>query len=90
MWSLPRCYEQDSEKQRVRLSIEFCKGCRYNSVDSRVVGYSPESNDVRTEAEESPLLRAVAKQRLVTTLQAGEDLACGDLDSVRVVYSCGH
>jgi hypothetical protein len=30
-------------------------------------------NGVTTEAEESPLLRAVTKQRLVKTWQAGED-----------------
>jgi NAD-dependent dihydropyrimidine dehydrogenase PreA subunit len=29
---------------------------------SSVVGYLPDSNDVSTEAEESPLLRAVTKQ----------------------------
>jgi hypothetical protein len=39
------------------------------------MGYSSDSNDVSTEAEESPLPRAVTKQRLVKTLQAGEDLA---------------
>jgi hypothetical protein len=49
------------------------KRWRYNWVDSSGVGYSPDSNDVSTEAEESPLLRAVTKQRLVKTLQAGED-----------------
>jgi hypothetical protein len=41
--------------------------------------YSPDSNDMSTEAEESPLLGAVTKQRLVKTLQAGEGLACSDL-----------
>jgi hypothetical protein len=55
------------------------KRWRYSSFDSSVVGYSPESNEMNTEAEESPLLRAVTKQRLVKTLQAGEDLACTDL-----------
>jgi hypothetical protein len=40
------------------------KRWRYSSV----VGYSPDNNDVNTEAEESPLLRAVAKQQLVKTL----------------------
>jgi hypothetical protein len=54
------------------------KRWRYNSFDSSIVGYSPDTNDVRTEAEETPLLRAVTKQRLVTTLQAGEDLVCSD------------
>jgi hypothetical protein len=47
----------------------------YNSV----VGYSTDSNDVSTEAEESPLLEAVAWERLMMTLQAGEGLACSNL-----------
>jgi hypothetical protein len=46
---------------------------------SSVVGYSPESNDASTEAEASQFLRAVTKQRLVKSLQAGEDLLCIDL-----------
>jgi hypothetical protein len=46
---------------------------------SSVVGYSPDTNGMRTEVEESPLLKAVAKQRLVKILQAGEDLACSDM-----------
>jgi hypothetical protein len=53
--------------------------CRYSSV----VGYSPDSNDVSREAEESQLLRAVTKQRQLT-LQAGKDLACSDLYSVEI------
>jgi hypothetical protein len=43
------------------------------------VGYSPDSNDVSTDPEESPLLRAVTKQRLVKKVQAGDYLACSDL-----------
>jgi hypothetical protein len=43
------------------------------------VGYSPDSNDMSTEAEESPLLRAVTKQRLEKTLQAEEGVACSYL-----------
>jgi hypothetical protein len=43
------------------------------------VGYSPNSNDISTEAEGSPVLRGVTKQRLVKTLQDGENLACNDL-----------
>jgi hypothetical protein len=38
--------------------------------------------EVRTwahEAEESPLLEAIARKCLMKTLQAGEDLVCGDL-----------
>jgi hypothetical protein len=37
---------------------------------------SPDSSDVSTEAEESPLLEAVVREWLVKTLQAGGDLAC--------------
>jgi hypothetical protein len=44
-----------------------------------VVGYSPDSNDVSIEAEESPLLEAAARERLLKTLRAGKDLAFGDL-----------
>jgi hypothetical protein len=56
-------------------AMEAEKRWRYSSV----VGYSPDNNDMSTEAEESPLLRAVTKQRLVKTLQAVEGLACSDL-----------
>jgi hypothetical protein len=52
---------------------------RYISVDSSVVRYSPGSNDVSMEGEESPLLLTAAKQRLVKTLQDREDLTCSDL-----------
>jgi hypothetical protein len=58
---------------------EIEKRGHYGSVDNSVVGYSPDRNNVSTEAEESPSLRAVTKQRLLNTLQAGEDLACSDL-----------
>jgi hypothetical protein len=60
--------------QSDQLSSE--KRWRYSSVHSSVSGYSPESKDASTEAEVSPLLRAVTKQRL---MQTGEDLACNDL-----------
>jgi hypothetical protein len=50
------------------------KRWRYSSV----VGYLPEGGDMSTEAEESPVLRAVTRQKLVKTLQAGEDLVCSD------------
>jgi hypothetical protein len=36
------------------------------------------------EAEESPLLEAVARERLLETLQAGKELACTDLYSVEI------
>jgi hypothetical protein len=49
------------------------KRWRYSSIDSSVARYSTDSNDVSTGAEESPLLGAVTKQRLMKTLQAGED-----------------
>jgi hypothetical protein len=41
------------------------KRWHYNLVDSAVVGYKPDSNNVSTEAEESALLRFVTKQWLV-------------------------
>jgi hypothetical protein len=41
---------------------------------SLVERYSPDSNDVSVEAEESPLLEAVTRKRLLKTLQAGKDL----------------
>jgi hypothetical protein len=55
------------------------KRWHYNSLDSWVVRYSPDSNNVSTEAEESPLLRAATMKWVVKTLQAEEDLACSDL-----------
>jgi hypothetical protein len=50
------------------------------------MGYSPDSNDVSTEDGESPLLRAVTKQRLVKTQRAGKGLGgcCGDLSIVKI------
>jgi hypothetical protein len=47
--------------------------------ESSVAGYSPESNDVSAEAEESLMLEAVANERLLETLQVGEDLTYSDL-----------
>jgi hypothetical protein len=50
-----------------------------------VVGYSPDSKDVSAEAEESPLLEAVTRKRLVKTQQTeklgvcyGDFVNCGD------------
>jgi hypothetical protein len=61
----------DSVSSELSSAMEAEKRWRYSSVDSAVVGYSPDSDDMNTEAEESPLLRAVTKQRLVKLLQAG-------------------
>jgi hypothetical protein len=81
--SVQRGYEEDNWGDPVSWELssarEAEKRWRYSSVDSSVVASSPDSNDVNSEAEESPLFRAVTKQRLVKTLQAGEDLACSDL-----------
>jgi hypothetical protein len=41
---------------------------------SSVMGYSPDINDVSTEAEEYPLLRSITKKRLAKA--DWEDLAC--------------
>jgi hypothetical protein len=35
----------------------------------RVVGYSPDSNEMSAKADESPLLEAVTRERLVKTQQ---------------------
>jgi hypothetical protein len=49
------------------------KRWRCNEVDSPVVGGQSAGNGVTTEAEESPLLTDVTKQRLVKILEAGDD-----------------
>jgi hypothetical protein len=54
---------------------------------SSVEGYSPDSNNVSTETEESPLLEAVTRERLLETQQAGEDLARSDLSSAEISNS---
>jgi hypothetical protein len=57
MWSVLRYYDQDSWSHEYISVKEAEKIWRYSSV----VGYTPDSNDVSTEAEESPLLGAVTK-----------------------------
>jgi hypothetical protein len=67
---------RDVITKRVGAMSQWCsareteKRWRYSSVDSAVVGYSPDSNNVCTEAEVSPLLRPVTRKRLMKTLQA--------------------
>jgi hypothetical protein len=51
---------------------EADKRWRYNYVELRVMGYSPESNDLSTEAGEFPMLEAVARERLMKTQQVGK------------------
>jgi hypothetical protein len=51
------------------------KRWRSNSFDILVAEYSPDSNDVTTESEESPLLRTLARERLLKTQQAGKRLS---------------
>jgi hypothetical protein len=68
-----------------RLRTQVCVSviCKVESVSS-LVGYSPDSNDVSTEAEESPLLRSVTRKRLVKA--DWEHLACpNDLWSVEII-----
>jgi hypothetical protein len=48
------------------------------------VGYSQDSNDVSTEAEESPLSEAVARERLVKPQQTGYNLARSDFWIVEI------
>jgi hypothetical protein len=44
-------------------------------VHLKVVGYSPDSNQVSAEAEESPLLEAITKERMKTQ-QAEKTVIC--------------
>jgi hypothetical protein len=75
IWWVQSGYEEDNWDE---------KRWRYISIDSSAAGYSSDSNDMSTEAEESPLLRAITMQRLVKPLQAGEKLAYSDLYSVEI------
>jgi hypothetical protein len=50
-----------------------------DSVESQFCTGVCEEGTWASETEESPLLEAVTRKRLVKTLQAGEDLACSDL-----------
>jgi hypothetical protein len=52
-------------------SVEFCTG-------------GCEDGTWALEAEESPLLEAVVRERLLKTLQAGEDLASSDFWTVEI------
>jgi hypothetical protein len=52
---------------------QFCTGVFEEK--SQLEG-SRHSEDLRAEAEESPLLEAVTRERLVKTQQARKDLAC--------------
>jgi hypothetical protein len=51
----------------------------FNWSNGAVVGYSPDSNDVSTEAEEFPLLRSVTGKRLVTADLRRLSMCCSDL-----------
>jgi hypothetical protein len=64
VWSVPRSYHEDNWGDPVsyQLWVEFCTG----GCDKRTRA---------REAEESPLLEAVASERLVKTWQAGKGLA---------------
>jgi hypothetical protein len=58
-------------------SVGSCRGAisgtsvEFSSVQ-RVVGYSPDNNEVSAKAEESPLLEAIARERLVKTQRTGK------------------
>jgi hypothetical protein len=64
-------YKEDSWGDPVSWELSSARKAGKRWRYSLVVGYSPDNNAVSTEAEESTLLRAVTKQRLVKTLQAG-------------------
>jgi hypothetical protein len=66
------------------------RGYKENSwSENSSVGKEPSfREDLRTEAEESPLLEAITRKRLVKTLQAGKDLESVEIsDSVIVICS---
>jgi hypothetical protein len=67
--SLQRGYKEDSWGDPVSWQLSSARETEKRWRYSSVVVYSPDSNDVSTEAGESPLLRAVTKQRLVKTLK---------------------
>jgi hypothetical protein len=71
-----RGYKVDNWSDAVSRELSSARGTEKRWRYISVVGYSPDSNDVSTVAEESPVLRAVTKQRLMKTLQAGEELTC--------------
>jgi hypothetical protein len=89
--SIQRGYKEDYWGDPVSWELSFARKAEkrwwFSSVDSSLAGYLLESNDVSTEAEESPLLRSVTKQQLAKTLQAGKDLECDDLESVEISSS---
>jgi hypothetical protein len=69
--------QQFLKKQQLKYNIMqwcFLRGPCKNVITRRVwsnnsvVGYSPESNDVSTEAEETPLLEATTRKPFVETV----------------------
>jgi hypothetical protein len=80
--SVRRGYKEDNWDNPVSWELSSAREAEKRWHYSSVVGYSLDSSDLSTDAEESPLLRVVTKQQLVKTLQAVEDLACSDLYSV--------
>jgi hypothetical protein len=81
IWSVLRSYNQSSWSNEFSSVLQGRLRTDGNIIKLRVnfLGYSPASNDVSTEAEESPLLGAINKQQLVKAMWAEEDLACSDL-----------
>jgi hypothetical protein len=63
MWSVARCYKQGTRLEFGQLTVksQFCKGVCEERTWNR-------------EAKESPLLEAVARERLVKAQQAGKGL----------------
>jgi hypothetical protein len=58
---------------------QFCTGLEHESRGIAIVRSRYQETSSKDTAEEYPVLEAVARKRLVMTLQAGEYLACGDL-----------
>jgi hypothetical protein len=77
--SVQRGYKEDNWGEPVSEELSSARQAEKRWRCSSLAAYSPDSNDVSTEAEESLLLGDVTKQRLVKTMQAREYLACSDL-----------
>jgi hypothetical protein len=79
-WAVPRSYKEDNWGNQVSSVWKSVKK-RVSDSQLKTVGKELEANrhwgkgDLRAEAEESPLLEAVTRERLAKTQQAGKGLA---------------
>jgi hypothetical protein len=74
-----RGYKEDNWGIPVSGELSLAREAEKRWHYSTFMGYLLDNNSMSTEGEESPLLKTVTKQRLVKTLQTGEDLASTDM-----------